>query len=234
MNKRIITLLIIALLITGLVILNREYDVAEQLKALLTWINQQGIWAPIIFIGTYIAATVLMIPGSLLTLGAGVVFGVAWGSLYVSIAATLGASLAFLIGRYLTRDLVEQKLGSNPNFAAVDRAVADRGWKIVLLVRLSPIFPFNVINYLFGLTKVSFWPYSLASWIGMIPGTIMFVYIGSLIGSIAQLDATREGGRSAAEWALYGVGFAATVIVTIYITRVARAALQDNLEPNNE
>lgn len=230
MNPKILKLVIIAVVLAILFFLNREFNFSEQLKHMLSWIEQQGIWAPIIFMAVYIAATVLFIPGSILTLGAGVVFGVVWGSVYVSIAATLGAGLAFLIGRYLTRSMVEEKLSGSPKFAAVDKAVAKDGWKIVFLTRLSPIFPFNLLNYMFGLTKVRFQHYFLASWVGMIPGTIMFVYIGSLIGSIAQLDQEREGGRTTEEWALYGLGFAATVAVTIYITRIARKALQDNLQ----
>lgn len=184
-----------------------------------------GGWGPFIFIAIYIAACVLFIPGSILTLGAGVLFGVVKGSLIVSVAATLGATCAFLVGRYFAREWVAKKIEGNPKFKAIDEAVAREGWKIVGLVRLSPIFPFNLLNYAFGLTKVSLRDYFLASWIGMMPGTVMYVYIGSLAGDLASLGA---GGRSrtGAEWTLYVVGLIATVAVTVYVTRLARKALE--------
>jgi uncharacterized membrane protein YdjX (TVP38/TMEM64 family) len=174
----------------------------------------------VIFVGIYIVATVLFIPGSVLTLGAGAVFGVALGSVCVSIAATLGATAAFLVGRYLARDAIARKIEKNEKFAAIDRAVADEGWKIVLLTRLSPVFPFTLLNYGFGITRVKLSHYVLASWIGMIPGTVMYVYLGSLV----NLSAGHRQ-RTTGEWVLYGVGLLATIIVTVFVTRVARKAL---------
>src|SRR4029434_5373395 len=115
-----------------------------------------------------------------LTRGAGVVFGVLRGSIIASIAAALGAASAFLVSRYLARAWVARKIERNPKFKAIDEAVAKEGWKIVILTRLSPVFPFNVMNYTFGLTRVSFWEYFFASWIGMMPGTVLYVYVGSL------------------------------------------------------
>ena len=196
----------------------------ELLKGSLQWVSGLGIWGPVIFTAIYILATVLLIPGSILTLGAGVVFGVVKGSVIVSTAATLGATCAFLVGRYLARDLVAKKIEGNLKFKAVDEAVAKEGWKIVGLVRLSPVFPFNVLNYVFGLTRVTLRDYFFASWIGMIPGTVMYVYIGSLAGDIARLG-SGERTRSPAEWALYVVGLIATIAVSLYVTRIARRAL---------
>lgn len=199
--------------------------IQEPLNAALKWIDGLGAWGVVIFIALYIAATVLFLPGSVLTLGAGAIFGVVGGSAIVSLAATLGAAAAFLTGRYLARDAISRKIAKNERFAAIDKAVAAEGWKIVGLTRLSPVFPFSLLNYAFGLTQVKFWPYVLASWIGMMPGTIMYVYIGS----IAQA-ATGERVRTPAEWALYGVGLLATVIVTIFVTRVAKKALAGKIE----
>ncbi len=198
--------------------------IQELLKGSLQWVSGLGIWGPVIFTAIYILATVLLIPGSILTLGAGVVFGVVKGSVIVSTAATLGATCAFLVGRYLARDLVAKKIEGNLKFKAVDEAVAKEGWKIVGLVRLSPVFPFNVLNYVFGLTRVTLRDYFFASWIGMIPGTVMYVYIGSLAGDIARLG-SGERTRSPAEWALYVVGLIATIAVSLYVTRIARRAL---------
>jgi len=169
------------------------------------------------------------LPGSILTLGGGAVFGVVWGSVYVSIASTFGATLAFLVGRYVARDWVNSKIQSNEKFKAVDRAVAREGWKIVFLTRLSPIFPFNLLNYAFGVTPVSLRDYFFASWIGMLPGTILYVYLGSLAGDLARLGAG-ERARTPMEWALYVVGLVATIGVTVYVTRVARQAIQTRLE----
>jgi uncharacterized membrane protein YdjX (TVP38/TMEM64 family) len=178
----------------------------------------------VIFVLVYVAATVLFLPGSILTLGAGALFGVVKGSIVVSISATLGATAAFLVGRYLAQDWVARKIEGNPRFKAIDEAVAHEGWKIVGLTRLSPVFPFNLLNYAFGLTRVSLRDYFFASWIGMMPGTVMYVYLGSLAGDLAAVGAG-QGGRTPAPWALYVVGLLATVTVTVYVTRLARAAL---------
>jgi uncharacterized membrane protein YdjX (TVP38/TMEM64 family) len=169
--------------------------------------------------------TVLFIPGSVLTLGAGAVFSVMWGSLYVSIGSTLGATAAFLVGRYLARDAIARKIEGNVRFAAIDKAVAVEGWKIVGLTRLSPVFPFTLLNYAFGLTQVKLSHYVLASWIGMMPGTVMYVYVGSLAKA-----ATGTHTRTIGEWVLYSVGLLATVVVTGFVTRIAKKALAKKMD----
>jgi len=219
----------VGLVVVALLFLGRYFNVQQLLKEALDWIDGLGAWGPVAFVALYILACVLFIPGSALTLGAGVLFGVINGSIVVSIASTLGATLAFLVGRYLARDAIAAKTKGNAKFAAIDKAVAQEGWKIVGLTRLSPIFPFNLLNYAFGLTQVKLKDYFLASWIGMMPGTVMYVYIGSLAGDLATLGA---GGRakSAGEWALYIVGLLATVAVTVYVTRIARKALSQRVD----
>jgi uncharacterized membrane protein YdjX (TVP38/TMEM64 family) len=204
----------------------KYFHVQDLLKQALEWVGHLGPWGVVIFIAIYVIATVLFIPGSVLTLGAGAVFGVVWGSVYVSIAATLGATCAFLVGRYLARDAIARKIEGNERFAAIDKAVAGEGWKIVGLTRLSPAFPFTLLNYAFGLTQVKLRDYVLASWIGMMPGTVMYVYLGSL-ASAASGDRTRTAG----EWTLYGVGLLATVVVTVFVTRIARQALAKRITP---
>ena len=210
--------------IIALIVLAKVFDAQGALVSILAWISGLGALGPVIFVGIYVVATVLFLPGSILTLGAGVVFGVIEGSIVVSIAATLGATCAFLVGRYLARDWVAGKIAGNDKFKAIDEAVAREGWKIVGLTRLSPIFPFNLLNYAYGVTKVGLRDYFLASWIGMIPGTVMYVYIGSLAGDLAALG-TGHRSRTPAEWSLYVVGLLATVAVTVYVTRIARRAL---------
>ncbi len=192
----------------------------SELDLVVQWIGGLGAWGPIIFICAYIIACVAFIPASILTLGAGAVFGVVHGSIYVSIGATLGASAAFLVGRYFARAWIAKRMGANPTFAAIDRALAAEGWKIVVLTRLSPAFPFVLMNYAFGVTRVSFRHYFFASWIGTMPASVMFVYIGSL-AKVAG------GPRPPAEIVLRVVGLTATVVATIFITRIARKALAE-------
>ncbi|MEH2054476.1 TVP38/TMEM64 family protein [Nostoc sp.] len=194
----------------------------------LQWIDSLGALGAIAFIALYIIATVAFFPGSILTLGAGVIFGVVWGSLYVFIGATLGATAAFLVGRYLARGWVAGKIADNKKFAAIDQAVGKKGLKIVLLTRLSPIFPFNLLNYAFGITGVSLQDYFIGS-LGMIPGTIMYVYIGSLAGNLAMIGTEAQPTNPTLEWAIRILGLIATVAVTIYITRIARQALENEV-----
>jgi uncharacterized membrane protein YdjX (TVP38/TMEM64 family) len=217
-------------LIAGVaIVLAAKYlHVQDLLKAALDWIGKLGPWGPVLFVGLYVVATVLFIPGSVLTLGAGAVFGVALGSVCVSISATLGATAAFLVGRYLARDAIARKIEKNDKFATIDRAVAAEGWKIVLLTRLSPVFPFTLLNYAFGLTKVKLSHYVLASWLGMIPGTVMYVYLGSLVNVGAG-----HRQRTAGEWVLYDVGLLATIVVTVFVTRLARRALAKKISSND-
>jgi uncharacterized membrane protein YdjX (TVP38/TMEM64 family) len=184
-----------------------------------------GAWAPVAFILGYAVAAVAFVPGAPLTIAAGVLFGLVEGTLYTLIGATLGASAAFLIARYGARSWVEKKLSGSPRLAAVDRAVAREGGKIVALLRLSPVFPFNLLNYALGLTKVRFVAY-LAACLAMLPGTLLYVYYGKVFGDVAAA-AGGEGGKSPWEWALLGVGLAATVVVTVLITRRAKKALAE-------
>ncbi|WP_295614320.1 TVP38/TMEM64 family protein [Chamaesiphon sp. GL140_3_metabinner_50] len=196
------------------------------LKNALEWSESLGAIGAVAFIGIYIVATVAFLPGSILTLGAGVVFGVWLGALYVFIGATLGATAAFLVGRYLARNWVAQKIANNNNFNAIDRAVGKEGLKIVVLTRLSPIFPFNLLNYAFGLTGVSIKDYMIGS-LGMIPGTLMYVYIGSLAGNLALIGSATQPTNPTLQWTIRIVGFIATIAVTVYVTRIAKQALNE-------
>jgi uncharacterized membrane protein YdjX (TVP38/TMEM64 family) len=228
---------LIMISIAAIVILTKQLGIADWLAATLQnaliQVNTWGVWAPIGFIAIYNIATILLIPGSILTLGSGVLFGVGWGSFYVFIAATLGATFAFLIGRYFARDWVNGKVQQMPKFQTIDHAIAREGLKIVFLLRLSPLFPFNLLNYALGITQVSLKDYVIGS-LGMIPGTILYVYIGSLAGNVAMLGTPQAIDPQAQlwKWALQIVGFIATIGVTIYITKVAKAALNESLKEN--
>ncbi len=198
------------------------------LRNALQWIDGTGALGALAFILIYIIATVAFLPGSILTLGAGVVFGLVMGSLYVFIGATIGATAAFLVGRYLARGWVIKKISGNPKFRAVDEAVGREGLKIVLLTRLSPVFPFNLLNYAYGVTGVTLKDYILGS-IGMIPGTIMYVYLGSLAGNLAAIGTPSQPDNPGLQWVIRIIGLVATVTVTLYITKVARQALENQV-----
>ena len=133
--------------------------------------------------------------------------------------------LAFLLGRTVARDRIAKKINQNPRFQAIDEAIGREGAKIVFLLRLSPLFPFNFLNYALGLTRVKFWPYVFVSWIGMLPATVLYVYLGSLAGDLSSLAAGKEE-KSPLEWAALAVGLVMTFIVTLYVTKIARAALR--------
>jgi uncharacterized membrane protein YdjX (TVP38/TMEM64 family) len=185
-----------------------------------------GAWGPAVFIVGYAIAVVAFVPASLLTLAAGAVFGIGAGTAYVFVAATFGASLAFLVSRYLARSAVARRLEGNTRFAAIDRAVGEQGRRIVFLLRLSPVFPFNVLNYALGLTRVRFADYFVAS-LGMLPGTLLYVYSGKAVGDVAALAGGAVPERGASGYALLGVGLLATAVVTVLVTRIAKRALDD-------
>ena len=200
----------------------------EKQAAWLAALQTLGPSAPAVFILVYALAAVLLFPCSLLTLGAGFLFGILKGFALVSIASTLGALGAFLIGRYAARDWVKKRLSEHPSFAAVDEAVGREGWKIVFLTRLSPIFPYNLLNYALGLTAVPLSHYALASWIGMMPGTLLYVYLGSLAGDLASLGAVAA--QSPARRVAAVVGLAATAAVVVFVSKTARRALDARLK----
>jgi uncharacterized membrane protein YdjX (TVP38/TMEM64 family) len=193
------------------------------------WVEGLGAWGPLAFVGVYVIATVLVVPGALLTLAGGAIFGLVDGTLYVFVAASLGATLAFLVGRYGARGWVEGKLAQNPRFAAVDRAVAQNGLKITFLLRLSPVFPFSFLNYALGLSQVRLRDYVIAC-IGMLPATVLYVYYGQVIGDVAALAGGAASDKDTGYWMVTGLGLVATIAVTSVVTRIARRALADASE----
>ncbi|MGB3654579.1 MAG: TVP38/TMEM64 family protein [Rivularia sp. (in: cyanobacteria)] len=226
--KRFIKPILIGCLIVFLIIISKQINLQALFQKSLLWVDSLGWLAPIAFIIIYNIATLLFIPGSLLTLKGGCLFGFLWGSVYVLIAAIIGATFAFLVGRFISRDWVYQQIGNKPKFQAIDKAVAKNGFKIVFLTRLSPIFPFNLLNYAFGITQVSLKDYILGS-IGMIPGTAMYVYMGSLIGDIAMNNPsnTINPETQYAHLLLRGFGLITTIFVTFYVANVAKKALNE-------
>jgi uncharacterized membrane protein YdjX (TVP38/TMEM64 family) len=202
--------------LAGLILLGRF--AGPYVQTLPEWVEGLGVWGPAVFIVGYALAVVAFAPASLLTIAAGAIFGIAAGVTYVFAAAVIGSSLAFLISRYLARNAIERQLAGNQKFAAIDRAVGQQGRRIVFLLRLSPVLPFNLLNYALGLTSVRFADYLIAS-IGMLPGTLLYVYAGKTIAALTSAD------RST--WLLVGVGLLPVIIVTVLITRIARRALAE-------
>lgn len=202
--------------------------VRDYISQFLEQVKEMGTLGPVLLAALYIPACLLFLPGWILTMGAGFAFGVVRGTIAVSVGSTLGAVAAFLVGRTLARDWIEQKVAGNARFRAIDQAVGQQGFKVVLLTRLSPIFPFNLLNYAFGITKVSLRDYVLASWIGMLPGTVMYVYFGSAVKSLSDLVAGKVDG-GVGQKVLFALGLLATIAVTVLVTRIARKALQESV-----
>ncbi len=191
-------------------------------QQILDGVKQLGVWAPVVFVLLYIASCVALLPAAILTLGAGALFGVVQGAIYVSVGATLGATAAFLVGRYAARDWVARKLALYPQFAAIEQAVTEKGWRIVFLTRLCPLFPFFLLNYAYGLTRISIAQYILATWIGIMPGSTLFVYFGALARNAAKNDSTIG-------WTKAAFILLTAIVATVYLTKVARRALAKQL-----
>lgn len=211
-------------------ILVNSGQVRDGLTEFLKWVQGLGVLGAVSLALFYAVAVVFMVPASVLTLGAGFAFGVVWGTVTVSVASVTGATLAFLLGRTLLRDFVVRKVEGHPRFATLDQAVQNNGFKIVMLTRLSPAFPFTLQNYMYGLTKVSLKDYVLASWIGMLPGTVMYVYFGSAAQSLASVAAGDVDGGGLAQKVVLFIGLIATVAVTVVITKIARKALNEEVD----
>ena len=218
-------LMLVALAIVCIVLVI-VLDVKSLLPNLIAWIQGLGAVGLIIYMLVYALATVLFVPGSLLTLGAGVLFGFT-GIIVVAVGATLGAVGAFVAGKYFLTDWVTSLVAKFPRFQAIHEAISEKGGKIIFLLRLSPLFPFNASNYLYALTSVSVWSYTLATLFGILPGTIMYVYFGTLLNTIATAS---ERAQSPLELVFFGLGLAVTVVVTIYATKVAKNALKNTVK----
>jgi uncharacterized membrane protein YdjX (TVP38/TMEM64 family) len=217
--------MITGLAVVAAIVAAKFLPVADWLKGFNEWVKSFGPWGVVFYVGVYAIATVLFVPGWILTVGAGVAFGLFWGTFAALIGATIGATFAFLIARYMARDAVSKRFGKNKKFEAIDKAIGQQGWKMVGLLRLSPLIPFNLSNYFYGLTAIAFVPYFLATLIGMLPGTLLYVYLGT-IGKIGLEASKGTGGKSTLEYVFLGIGLVATIIVTILVTHAARRALK--------
>ncbi|MFL2479472.1 MAG: TVP38/TMEM64 family protein [Verrucomicrobiales bacterium] len=207
------------LIVIGIILCQIQFDLIQTIPKLIQWIESLGIIGMSLFVLVYILACIFLIPGSPLTVGAGAVFGFWTGLILVSVGSTLGAVAAFLISRYLARGFIEKKIDKSHKFSAMDMAIKREGWKIIFLARLSPIIPFFLLNYALGLTKIRLRTYIISSWAGMIPGTVLYTYIGSLGKTILTTE------NSLADWVILGAGLIATVSVTLIISKIAKRSL---------
>lgn len=217
---------VVAAFVAVLLLFGRR--VAAYLPEFTAWVDGLGVWGPLAFVLGYAVATVAFIPGSLLTLAGGAIFGLAEGTALVFVGACLGATAAFVASRYFVRGAIEKRVAAEPRFAAIDRAVGRQGFKIVLLLRLTPIVPFVLLNYALGLTRVKLRDY-LGAFVGMLPATLLYVYYGKVIGDVAEVAAGVEAERSLADYALMVLGLVATVAVVTIIVRIAKRALEEEV-----
>lgn len=225
-TRRLVTVLVAgAALVAAFVVL----PLGAWAIALVEWIRGAGAAGVVVLAAVYVGAALLLLPGSLLTLGAGFAYGPLWGALLVSPVSVIAATLAFALGRTFLGGWVAAQVAERPRFAAVDRAIDESGFKIVLLLRLSPVFPYSLTNYALGLTRIGLGKYALASFLGMLPGTVLYVYLGSLVTSASQL--ARGKTPDAGPWgqALYWGGLGCALVVTVIVTRIARRALRSSL-----
>jgi uncharacterized membrane protein YdjX (TVP38/TMEM64 family) len=218
----------LAVIFVSLLLLLRQMPVAELDEALRGWIGGLGPWGPVAFVGVYLAWALMLLPASLLTVVAGAVWGLVWGTVYVMIGACITVSLSFLISRHVARDQVLRFARRSVRFRALDEAITEGGWRIVALVRLTPVFPFGLQNYMYGLTGIGFWACVGVSVVTMVPGTFLFVYLGHLTrtgAAVAAGDADATG--EAWVWALRVLGLFAAIGVVAYITHLARRRLKE-------
>ncbi|MDQ3775006.1 MAG: TVP38/TMEM64 family protein [Pseudomonadota bacterium] len=195
----------------------------QWLQSFTDWIEGLGVWGGLLFAAVYVIGTVVLAPGSLFTIAAGLVFGLGWGFPIVMVGATAGAALAFLIARYVVREKIKDTLEKRPRFKAVDKAVTEDGWKVVLLLRLSPLVPFNLQNYFFGITNIDFWHYVFATAVGIVPGVLLYLYLGAIGGAL-----TGGGGEwGTPQWIFFGGGLIATIVVAVLVTKKAKAKLKE-------
>jgi uncharacterized membrane protein YdjX (TVP38/TMEM64 family) len=221
--------LALALLLTGVALAAFFLPLAAWTTGLAERAREAGSVGVAIFFAAYVISTVAAVPGSILTLAAGFAYGPIWGLALASPASVAGATSAFILGRTLLREWAARKVGSSLKAGAIDRAIEREGFKLVLLLRLSPLFPFNVLNYLLSLSKVHLRTYVVASALGMLPGTALYVYLGSLATTAAELSSAGKAGGGLSTL-VYSVGLIATVAAVVVASRAAKRALNAELK----
>jgi len=234
MKKRAKLITIILILLLSLWLFSK-FNLSSLWVQILQNIHELGIWGVIIFMVFYNLATLCLIPGSILTMKGGCLYGLIHGSIIVFVSATFGAITSFLLGRYVCKNWVYSMLNKYPQFIQINEAISKKGWQIVFLSRLSPLFPFNLLNYLFGISKISFQDYLIGS-LGIIPGTLMYVYFGSLATNLATANVDNiivTPKTQIITWTVRIIGLISTIMITIISTNFARKNLNKNLNTND-
>jgi len=225
---------LVAVVIIGVVVWLTKQPMDEGVGRFTDWVAGAGVGGMVVFGVVYIIGAVALVPGTVLGLAAGGIFGLFWGTVTVSVGSTVAAGVSFLIARYLARGRVQRWAKRYPGFGAIYRAVGDGGWQTIALLRLSPVIPYSVGNYLYGLTTVGFWVYLFTSWLAMLPGTFMYVYWG-YAGHAGLAAASGESiERGPGQWAMLVVGLVATVVLTVYLTRLAQNRMRLQAELTQE
>ncbi len=233
MKKLAIGIAVAIVIIGGGVLLLRSPPVAHAIAAAAEWARGAGMVGVVGFVIVYILATLLFLPGSILTIAAGFTYRLGWGIALVVPTSLVAATLAFSVGRTLARGKIERRFGTGPKFKAIDRAIGQRGAIVVALLRLSPVFPFVVLNYVLSITAVKPWTYVAASAIGMLPGTVLYVYLGSLAGTAAEAASGGAGGVGL-RLGLLAAGLVATAVVVVIVAKLARRELGRSGATSNE
>ena len=231
-SRPTIRIVVITLALVGIVAVARMQ--LAHVPVLLGWVQSQGVMAPLVYAVIYAVAVPLMVPGSLMTLTAGALFGL-WPGIPVAFGgAVAGSSLSFLVSRHLARPWVEAWMARRPRLAAIDRAVEAEGTRMVILLRLTPLVPFTALNYLLGITHIR-WRDTLLAAPGMLPGTFLYVYYGHVIGDVTAVAAGARPPRSPAQYVLLAVGLVAAALVAWRVSRMAKRALKEaDLAPAGE
>jgi uncharacterized membrane protein YdjX (TVP38/TMEM64 family) len=224
-------ILLLCLFATAVILGAVFFPINLWLHHFIDWVRTRGPVGMIVYGAAYVVGTVLLVPGTLLTVGSGFLYGPIIGTLIVSPASVLGATIAFVLGRSFASDWIAKKVAKYPKFELIDRAIAKNGFKIVLLMRLNPIFvPFAVLNYALGLSRVRLRDYILASWIGMLPATTLYVYLGSSVRNLSDLLQGKLASAGLWPQLLFWGGLVAAGGLVYILTRVARQALQAEME----
>lgn len=219
-------LAVVALVAAGAVLIVAE---REFLHPLAIWFSELGAAAPAAFIGVYILLTVALVPNSFLTIASGALFGLVWGTVYSFAASVIGAGAAFLVSRHLVRDRLARRVVRNLRFQRIDRAICRDGLRVMLLIRLSPVFPFSLLNYALGLSRVRLRDYMLGS-ISMLPGTALYVYPGVVAGQVIAVGTGRAPPHDTGYWVTMSGGLVVTALAVVLLTRIARRALREETD----
>lgn len=229
-RRRLACWTVAALLVVALLVALRTLPLERAATDLQEWIDDLGWLGPLVFAAIYVVAALLLLPSTVLMIAAGALYGLWLGTAIASLASTAAAALAFVIARYLARDLVAERVSRSARLRAIDRAIAESGTRIVALLRLSPAVPFSVANYAFGLTALRGVPYVVATWLFLLPGTFLYVWFG--VAGARGLSAADDDvpGAGTLEWIAVGVAVATTAAVTVYVGRLAQRGIAEQTE----